>query len=305
MGKIIAVCTSAHKGERKQNIGSGKLLADLGLKGDAHAGFGHRQISLLSIESIQKMQAKGLSVGPGDFAENLTTEGLELLALTVGTRLKINEAVLRVTQIGKECHNRCAIYYQAGDCVMPREGIFAEVLRDGSVAVGDAIAPIPSYRLGVLTASDAGSRGEREDQSGPLIGQLLKPWGDVCAYRLVPDDKDTLVAALTAMVEQEALDLILTTGGTGFSPRDWTPEATLEVVNRIVPGIPEAMRAAGLQKTPRAMLSRGVAGIRNRSLIINLPGSPRGVRENLEVLFPILDHALEILTGRGNNCATS
>ncbi len=138
-GKIIAVCTSANKGERKTNVGRAELLPGQGLAGDAHAGFAHRQVSLLAIESIDKMRAKGLDVGPGDFAENLTTEGIDLVSLPVGTRLKIGDALLEVSQIGKECHTRCAIYYQAGDCVMPKEGIFAVVLAGGPVAVGDTL----------------------------------------------------------------------------------------------------------------------------------------------------------------------
>ncbi|VBB09138.1 Hypothetical protein LUCI_4424 [Lucifera butyrica] len=141
-GKIIAVCTSAKKGERKRNVGTGRLLPDLGLEGDAHAGFAHRQISLLALESIEKMRQMGLDVGPGDFAENITTENLVLTTLPVGTRLKIGEALLEVSQIGKECHNRCAIYYQAGDCVMPKEGIFAVVLTGGTINAGDTIEVI-------------------------------------------------------------------------------------------------------------------------------------------------------------------
>ncbi|MGI6285745.1 hypothetical protein MHOCP_21200 [Moorella humiferrea] len=140
MGRIVAVCVSANKGERKKNIGRGMLIANHGLEGDAHAGPWHRQVSLLAMESIAKMQAKGLKVGPGDFAENLTTEGIDLVSLPVGTKLKIGDRVLtEVTQIGKECHSRCAIYRQAGDCVMPREGIFVAVLEGGPVQVGDPI----------------------------------------------------------------------------------------------------------------------------------------------------------------------
>lgn len=141
-GRIVAVCTSKNKGERKKNIGSSRVLAGLGLEGDAHAGFEHRQISLLALESIQKMREKGLDVNPGDFAENLTTEGLELYTLPVGTKLKIGQVLLEVSQIGKECHTRCNIYYQAGDCVMPREGIFAVVLAEGQVSAGDEIEVI-------------------------------------------------------------------------------------------------------------------------------------------------------------------
>jgi MOSC domain-containing protein YiiM len=138
-GTIIAVCTSASKGERKTNVGRGKLLPGLGLEGDAHAGFAHRQVSLLAMESIDKMRQAGLDVGPGDFAENFTTQGINLVSLPVGTRLKIGDALLEVSQIGKECHTRCAIYYQAGDCVMPKEGIFATVITGGPVAVGDTL----------------------------------------------------------------------------------------------------------------------------------------------------------------------
>ncbi|WP_258358632.1 MOSC domain-containing protein [Moorella sulfitireducens] len=145
MGRIVAVCTSANKGERKKNIGRGMLIANHGLEGDAHAGPWHRQVSLLAMESIVKMQAKGLKVGPGDFAENLTTEGIDLVSLPVGTKLRIGDRVLaEVTQIGKECHSRCAIYRQAGDCVMPREGIFVAVLEGGPVQVGDPIEVVAS-----------------------------------------------------------------------------------------------------------------------------------------------------------------
>lgn len=140
MGRIVAVCTSPQKGMRKKNVGEGLLVPEHGLAGDAHTGTWHRQVSLLALESIEKMRRQGLDVHPGDFAENLTTQGIDLLGLPVGTRLKIgSQAVGEVTQIGKECHHRCAIYYQAGDCVMPREGIFIRVLEGGPVKVGDTI----------------------------------------------------------------------------------------------------------------------------------------------------------------------
>jgi MOSC domain-containing protein YiiM len=143
-GKIISVNISESKGERKTNVGSCRLLESHGLADDAHAGPWHRQVSLLAAESIQKMKDKGLDVKPGDFAENLTTEGIELVSLPVGTRLKVGDGVLmRVTQIGKVCHERCAIYYQAGDCVMPKEGIFTEVLEGGDVKTGDEIEVVP------------------------------------------------------------------------------------------------------------------------------------------------------------------
>ena len=139
-GSVLAVNISEEKGTKKANIGSCTLLKDFGLKGDAHGGPWHRQVSLLANESVEKMKAKGLEVGYGDFAENITTEGIDLVSLPIGTEIRIGDSiVLRVTQIGKECHERCAIYYQAGDCVMPREGIFAEVVNEGEVKVGDEI----------------------------------------------------------------------------------------------------------------------------------------------------------------------
>lgn len=140
-GTIIAVCSSPTKGGRKTDIGAGLLQENFGLVGDGHAGDWHRQVSLLAQESIDKMTAAGLDVGPGDFAENLTTIGIDLCALPVGSRLRIGaSALLEITQIGKVCHERCAIFYQAGDCVMPKEGIFARVLHGGPVERGDAIA---------------------------------------------------------------------------------------------------------------------------------------------------------------------
>ena len=139
-GKVLAVNISEDKGTKKANIQSCTLLKDFGLKGDAHGGPWHRQVSLLANESIEKMRAMGLNVGYGDFAENITTEGIDLVHLPIGTKIRIgNSVILRVTQIGKECHERCAIYYQAGDCVMPKEGIFAEVVSQGEVKVGDEI----------------------------------------------------------------------------------------------------------------------------------------------------------------------
>jgi MOSC domain-containing protein YiiM len=139
-GRVLAVNISDEKGTKKTNVQSCALLKDFGLKGDAHAGPWHRQVSLLANESIEKMRAKGLNVGFGDFAENITTEGIDLVHLPIGTEIHFgNSVIMRVTQIGKECHERCAIYYQAGDCVMPKEGIFAEVVREGEVKVGDEI----------------------------------------------------------------------------------------------------------------------------------------------------------------------
>ena len=138
-GKVVAVSVAGRKGEKKTPVPSATLVADHGVRDDAHAGPGTRQVSLLAAESIEKMRGKGLQVGPGDFAENITVEGFDLLSVRPGDRIRVGEAVLEISQIGKECHDRCAIYIRAGDCVMPREGVFARVIRGGGVAPGDPV----------------------------------------------------------------------------------------------------------------------------------------------------------------------
>ncbi len=156
-------------------------------------------------------------------------------------------------------------------------------------------------RIGILTMSDKGSRGERIDESGSLIKEIITELGDVVVYEVIPDEKELIKKKLIEYSEK--VDLILTTGGTGLSPRDVTPEATMEVIDRLIPGIGEAMRYEGLKKTPRAMLSRAVAGVRGKTLIINLPGSPRAVRENLKVILSVIPHAIEKIQGDPSECA--
>ncbi|MBP2629274.1 MAG: molybdenum cofactor synthesis domain containing protein [Firmicutes bacterium] len=306
-GKVVAVCISKQKGVRKENIGEAKLIAGWGMEGDAHAGKWHRQLSLLSASSIEKMREegkkKGLDLVPGDFAENLTTEGLELFTLPVGTYLEIGETLLEVTQIGKSCHHDCEIFKQVGHCVMPKEGIFTRVLAGGSVKAEDSIEFWQGIPVGIITASDKGSRGEREDKSVQEIETLVKDiQGRVIDYRMLPDDKEILSQAMIEMIDELGVGLLLTTGGTGFSQRDVTPEATLSVIERAVPGLSEAMRRESFAISPRAMLSRGVAGIRGKCLIVNLPGSPKAVRECLQIILPLLTRALEILRGTGDEC---
>jgi len=162
------------------------------------------------------------------------------------------------------------------------------------------------FAVGILTISDKGSRGERQDKSGEVIREILPSIGArIVNYEIVPDEKELIVKKLIKWVDEDDLDVLITTGGTGLTPRDVTPEATLAVVDRIVPGIAEAMRAESLKKTPMAMLSRAVVGTRGKCLIINLPGSPKAVHECLGVVLPALPHAVETLKGRAGECGTA
>ncbi len=159
-------------------------------------------------------------------------------------------------------------------------------------------------RVAIITSSDSGAQGIREDKSGPLIQEIVENLGaEVVSYTLLPDERKQLADAMAAIADEGQAELILTTGGTGFSVRDCMPEATLDIVERQVPGIPEAMRAYSMQFTPRAMLSRAMAGIRKQTLIVNLPGSPKAVSETLEYIYPQLIHGIEILTGQASDCA--
>jgi molybdopterin adenylyltransferase len=159
------------------------------------------------------------------------------------------------------------------------------------------------FKVVVLTISDRGSKGEREDSSGPLIREMVKDLpAEVIHYEIIPDEKEVIIEALKRSSDELKADLILTTGGTGLSPRDVTPDATRRVIEKEVPGFSEAMRAESLKKTPHAMISRAVSGIRGSSLIVNLPGSPKSVKENLSVILPALPHALSKLKGDPSEC---
>lgn len=309
MGKVIAICTSPARGTQKVPCQQAEFIVDWGIREDAHAGTWHRQVSLLGAEKIDAFNAQGADVEPGAFGENLVVEGFDFRTLPVGTLLRCGGVLLEITQIGKECHSHCEIFKKMGDCIMPREGVFARVLEGGTIAVGDEMdieprsTPRP-FQAAVITLSDKGSAGQREDQSGPAIVQRLTENGyAVVEQLLIADDPELLKRHLIRLTDQRQLDLILTTGGTGFGVRDTTPEATLSIAHRNAPGIAEAIRAASMVITSRAMLSRGVSVIRGRTLIVNLPGSPRACMESMDVFLDTIPHGLNLLRGAAEDCA--
>lgn len=309
MGKIIGICTSEKRGTVKVEQQEVNLIEGFGLEGDAHGGNWHRQVSLLSYEKIEAFRNKGADVALGAFGENLIVEGYDFRKLPVGTRFKIGEALLEMTQIGKDCHSHCEIYKRMGDCIMPREGVFAEVIKGGKIKVGDVVEQLPldenrPFSAAVITLSDKGFKGEREDLSGPEAVKLLQNAGFLVKETLLlPDEKEVLKKELRRLSDQRQINVIFTTGGTGFSERDVTPEATIEVCDRMANGIAEAIRNYSMTITPRAMFSRGVSGIRRKTLIVNLPGSPKAVKEALDFLLPQLEHGLGVLRGTSRECA--
>lgn len=336
-GTVKAVCTSSVKGVRKEPVKEARLIEDYGIEKDAHAGKWHRQVSLLSWEKVQEFNKSGAGVSDGDFGENLLVSGINFRSLPVGTRflicpaeevvhaaadslteetvhatdLKNEEAVggalLELTQIGKACHHSCEIRKRVGVCIMPTDGVFAKVVRGGMVKPGDRVRVLPPdpdrpYTAAVITLSDRAFSGVYEDRSGPKAAEVLKAAGyEVVETILLPDDQSRLERELGRLADQRQVSLVLTTGGTGFSERDRTPEATMAVADRNAQGIAEAIRVKSLAVTDHAMLSRGVSVIRKKTLIVNLPGSVKAVQESLGFILGALDHGLGILRGTADN----
>lgn len=309
MGTIIGICISQVRGTQKQEIKEAEIVKGWGIEGDAHVGNWHRQVSLLSYEKIEKFREEGADVDLGAFGENLIIEGFDFRTLPVGTRFQIGDAVLELTQIGKECHSHCEIYKKMGDCIMPREGVFTEVVKGGHIKKGDEVTMIlpekdRPFTAAVITLSDKGAAGKREDKSGPVITKMLEEAEyDVKETLLIADEESVLKRQLIRLADQRQINVIMTTGGTGFAERDVTPEATIAVCDRMANGIADAIRNYSMTITPRAMFSRAVSGIRKKTLIINLPGSPKAVTEALEFLLPHLGHGLGVLRGTEGECA--
>ena len=299
---VVSVNISEKKGTIKVPVPQIELN-ELGVANDAHAGDWHRQVSLLADESVQRFtHAAGRKINYGEFAENITTKGLELVNTHPLDRLTIGDVELEITQIGKECHGTsCAIFKEVGNCVMPKEGIFARVLKNGIVKAGDQVNYYPRvYKVLVITLSDRASRGEYSDRSGPRIEQLLDSffenmkWAYAVERKLIPDD----AAALKALLEEAKLaetDIVITTGGTGIGPRDITPDVVKSLLDKEIPGVMELIRFKYGTLKPNALLSRAVAGVMKRTLVYTLPGSVKAVEEYMTEITPTLRHSIYML----------
>ena len=302
--KVVSVNISEKKGTTKHAVDRIELNS-LGVKGDAHAGAWHRQVSMLGVESIDKFtKASGLPVKYGDFAENITTQGYELYRTKPGDRFVGAGVELEVTQIGKSCHgDGCAIYRQVGNCVMPKEGIFVRVLKGGPLKAGDELSFYPKvYRVKVITLSDRASRGEYEDLSGPEVAKLVSDFFNSVSWQLeveteiIPDDRDLLENRLIE-ARNSKYDMVLTTGGTGIGPRDITPDVVKPLLDKEIPGIMEHIRLKYGAEKPNALLSRGVAGLMGTTFVYTLPGSVKAVREYMGEISKVQKHLFLMLMG--------
>jgi len=302
--EIISVNLSTEKGTSKQPQPFVRIDGR-GLVGDAHAGPGQRQVSLLAQESTARFSREiGRDFGPGDFAENLTTRGLELTEVAVLDKLRVGDVLLEVTQLGKECHgDGCAIFREVGRCVMPKEGIFTRVLRGGPVKAGDQLAHEKRpFRVWVITVSDRASSGEYQDRSGPRIINLIeehmreRPWHLECRRSVVADEPRQLEAALKEAQEAPA-DVVITTGGTGIGPRDITPEVVVMRCSKLIPGIMEHIRSIYGREQPAALLSRSVAGVMGHGLVYTLPGSVKAVEQYMAEVLKTMEHLIYTLHG--------
>lgn len=308
-GHLISVNMAKIRGASKRPVDEGILTPGWGLKGDAHGGDWDRQISLFPVETMALVpKAIRAAFELNTYSENLTIEGLPPEKLKIGTVLSIGTARIKILQIGKEVFEPPE---SGRPYIVSREGRFGRVLSGGTVKAGDIVEiveegtpPADAPKIAVVTLSDKGAAGEREDVSGRfLTWYATRLGGQILSAVVIPDEKPAIRDALRKGIENGA-DLILTTGGTGLGPRDVTPDVTLEIIDREVPGFAEAMRAESLKKTPNAMISRAVSGVAGKTLIINLPGSPKAVAECMEVIFPALRHAIDKLRGDPTECAT-
>ena len=301
--QIADVSISEKKGTIKRPVQEIQLTHK-GIPHDAHAYMGNRQISLLGIESIEKyFQQTGKQIAHGEFAENITTQGMLLYHFKPLDRL-INDSVeLEVTQIGKECYGKgCAIYEEVGNCIMPQEGIFARTIKEGSLRKGDELVYLPrTIKVLALTLSDRAAQGIYPDKSGALLENLCSQHFEQIERtfsidrQIIPDDRAQLQAAIQKATEN--YDITITTGSTGIGERDIAPDIIRPLLDKEIPGIMEMIRLKYGADKPKALLSRSVAGVKGKSLLFCLPGSPNAVREYLSEILPTVEHALYMLHG--------
>lgn len=294
---IVEICIGQKKGESKKPVEKAVFIEQFGIENDAHAGT-QRQVSLLAQESIDRL---GIVVEKGAFGENIITRGLPLDKVKIGTKFKTGkEVILEVTQIGKECHSPCRIAKQAGRCAMPSDGIFAKVIKGGIVKRGDGLKIINDkslIKISLLVISDRASSGERPDETIPMFKKHI---GDDDAYslenhKIVPDDETEIKNGIRELAK--LCNLLLTSGGTGFAPRDVTPEATASIIEKRADNITHYLMMENLKHTPFAPITRGICGSIGKTLVINLPGKPKSVIESFEILKGILPHAIKVLKG--------
>ena len=302
--KVISVNISEKKGTIKHPVAE-ITITKAGVKDDAHAGDWHRQVSLLAMESVEKFSKEAKrKINFGEFAENITTQGIDLPRCHVFDRFRIGDTELELTQIGKECHGTtCAIFKEVGNCVMPKEGIFCRVLKTGNIRPNDRIIYVPkTLRVFIITLSDRASGGIYEDRSGPKIKEILNSFFSARNQRfeihtvLIPDDADALRKLLIQHKNNHA-DFIFTTGGTGIGERDITVETVSGMLDKQLPGIMELIRVKYGMEKPNALLSRGVAGTMGKTMVYTLPGSVKAVTEYMSEITKTMDHTLFMLHG--------
>jgi len=279
------------------------VLTPEGIEGDAHAGKWHRQVSLLAAESIERFESElGRKIEFGEFAENITTFGFEVHKTLPFDRFVSGDVVLEVTQIGKKCHGtNCEIFQLTGNCVMPTEGIFCRVIQPGKLQENDTLKYVPkTFRIKVITLSDRAYEGIYKDKSGPLIEKLTGDWftgkGYLCETdrTVIPDEPDRLESELQAALKQ-GFDIIYTTGSTGIGPRDIAPKVISSFIDLEIPGIMDMIRLKYGAEKPSALLSRSMAGVKNKTLVFSLPGSTKAVNEYLSEIHKILMHSFLML----------
>lgn len=300
--KVISVNVSEKKGTVKKAVDQIELC-DVGVRNDAHSGKWNRMVSLLGTESFEKFSKDaGRTIEYGEFAENITTEGLVLYETLPLDRFIGEDIELEVTQIGKKCHgSSCAIFQEVGSCVMPKEGIFVRVLKGGDLKAGETFEYKQKViKIGVITLSDRASQGVYKDASGMEIQKIMAEFFEdkkrpiEFDYQLIPDNAEILTATLQKMVADKC-DIVITTGGTGIGPKDLTPDVVLPMLDKEIPGIMDLIRMKYGEIHPSALTSRSVAGVIDQSLVYCLPGSPRAVKEYLEGIKKTLIHSIYMI----------